>query len=87
MIHFLDESGHQKLCDLFVDGPALLLVKATQTLLHRLDLQGVLGDFPRYAWHVRGFPREDIFVRAEEVDERVFLFRGEGGADAHHPPL
>ena len=49
-----------------------------------MDLQGVLGDFPRDAWHVRGFPREDVYVSAEEADERAFLFRGKRGTNAHH---
>ena len=43
----------------------------------------MLGDFPRNFWHIRGFPREDILIGAEEVDERAFLLWGEGGADAH----
>jgi hypothetical protein len=41
----------------------------------------VLGDFPRDAWHIRGAPREDVGVGAEEVDEHRFLFGVEGGAD------
>jgi hypothetical protein len=53
MIHFLDESSRQKLRNLLIDGPALLLVEVAQTLLYRLgawlDPQGVLGDFPRNA--------------------------------------
>ena len=44
-----------------------------------MDLQGVLGDLPRNAWHIRGFPRKDVFVVAEEVNERAFLFGGEHG--------
>ena len=60
----------------------------TQVLLHWLgawmDLQGMLGDLPRDAWHIRGFPRKDIFVVAEEVDERAFLFGGEHGTNAFH---
>ena len=47
----------------------------------------MLGDFPRNAWHVRGFPCKDIFVGEEEVDERAFLFRGKHGANAHHLAL
>ena len=34
----------------------------------------MLGDLPRDAWHIRGFPRKDVFVIAEEVNERAFLF-------------
>ena len=44
----------------------------------------MLGDFSRNAWHVREFPRKDISVGVEEVDERAFLFEGKRGANAHH---
>ena len=44
----------------------------------------MLGDLPRDAGHIQGFPRKDVFVIAEEVDERVFLFRGKRGANTHH---
>ena len=44
----------------------------------------MLGDFPQDARHVRGFPRKDISIDAEEVDERAFLFGGKHGANAHH---
>ena len=44
----------------------------------------MLGDFPRNAWHVRGFPRKDVSVGAEEADERAFLFRAKRGTNAHH---
>ena len=37
----------------------------------------MLGDLPWDAWHIRGFPRKYVFVIAEEVDERTFLFGGE----------
>jgi hypothetical protein len=40
-------------------------------------------NFSWYAHHIRGLPRKDIFIGAEEVDERAFLFRGECGADLH----
>ena len=76
MVYFLDEPDHQKLHNLFTDGPTFLLVKVTQALLYRLgawlDLQGVLGDFSRNAWHVRGSPCKDVSVGIEEVDERAF---------------
>ena len=55
-MQFLDEWGYQKLCNLLTDGPTLLLVEATQALLHRRgawpDLQGMLGDFSRNARYV-----------------------------------
>ena len=44
----------------------------------------MLDDFPRNSQHIRGFPRKDVLIGAEEVDERAFLLGGEGGADAHH---
>ena len=43
----------------------------------------MLGDFPWDNWHVQGFPHKDVFVVAEEVDERAFLFGGEHGANAY----
>jgi hypothetical protein len=43
----------------------------------------VLGDFPRYARHVRGTPRENVGVCAEKVDEHCFLFGVELGADPY----
>ena len=74
-------------CYLFTDGPALFLVKVAQALLHRLgawvDFQSMLSDLPRDAWHIRGFPRKDVLVIVEEVDERTFLFGGEHGINAY----
>ena len=46
-----------------------------------MDLQGMLGDLPWNALHIRGFSRKDVFVAAEEVDERAFLFRGKCGSN------
>ena len=43
----------------------------------------MLGDLPWNAWHIRGFPRKDVFVVAEEVDECAFLFGGQRGTDAY----
>jgi hypothetical protein len=34
----------------------------------------MLNQLPWHLWHVRWFPREDVAVSPEEVDERVFLF-------------
>ena len=85
MGYFLDEPGRQELLHLLADGPVLLLVESAQALLHwsgaGSDVQGVLGDLPRYARHVRGTPCEHIGIRAKKVDEHDFLFVVEGGAD------
>ena len=43
----------------------------------------MLGDFPRNSRHIRGFPRKDVSIGVEEVDERALLLGGEGGADAY----
>ena len=43
----------------------------------------MLGNFTRNAWYVRGSPRKDVSVGAEEVGERAFLFGGKRGANAH----
>jgi hypothetical protein len=43
----------------------------------------VLGDIPRYAGHVRGTPRENVGVCAENVDEHCFLFGIELRADLY----
>ena len=60
----------------------LFLVESARALLHwsraGLDVQGVLGDLPWYAWHIRGTPREYIGIRTEKVDEHGFLFAIEG---------
>jgi len=56
MMNLLDESVRLKLVGLLANDLALLLVEAAQLLIHwsgtGSDLQGVLGDFPRYARHV-----------------------------------
>ena len=43
----------------------------------------MLGDLPLDAWHIQGFPRKDVFVVVEEVDERAFLFGGDRGTNAY----
>ena len=74
--------------DLLANDLALLLVEAAQALLHWCgtdsDLQGVDGDFPRYARHVRGTPCKHIGVCTEKVDEHGLLFGVEVGADPQH---
>jgi hypothetical protein len=37
----------------------------------------VLGEFPRYTYHVRWLPCEDVLVLIEELDKRAFLFGGQ----------
>ena len=86
-MNLLDESGRQKLVD-FLANDLALLIESAQPLLHWLgtgsNLQGVLGDFPRYAWHVRGTPCKHVGIRMEKVDEHSFLFGVEVGADHQH---
>jgi hypothetical protein len=85
MEYLFDEPCSHQLVDLLAYGPAVLFIKTTQVLLHGsgtgLDVQRVLGDNPRYAWHVRGTPRKNFGICAEKVDEHCFLFGVELGAD------
>jgi hypothetical protein len=85
VIHFLDETSCQELGDLLAYGPAPLLIKIAQALVHGLgtrpDAELVLSDLPRDAWHVRGLPCEVITIGVQEVDERTFLFGQELGLD------
>jgi hypothetical protein len=78
MNNILDEPDRQKLVNLLPDDPALFLIESTQLLLHRsgagADVQGVLDDFPRYAWHVQGTPHKYLSILVEEVDKHFFLF-------------
>jgi hypothetical protein len=48
------------------------------------DVQGVPGDFPWYALHVRGTPCKYLNIHAEKVDEHCFLFGLELGANPQH---
>jgi hypothetical protein len=45
------------------------------------DIQRVLDDIPRYAWHVSGTPHKNFDICAEKLDEHCFLFGVELGAD------
>jgi hypothetical protein len=85
MEYLFDEPCSHQLVDLLAYGPALFFIKTTQVLLHGsgtgLDVQRVLGNIPRYAWHVRGTPRKNFGVCAEKVDEHCFLFGVELRAD------
>ena len=46
-----------------------------------VEIQGVLSLLPRYAWHVRGLPCEDVPVGVEERGEHEFLCGVEVGPD------
>jgi hypothetical protein len=85
MEYLFDEPYSHQLVDLLAYGPALLFIKTAQVLLHgsgtSSDIQRVLGDIPRYAWHVRGTPRKNFGICAEKVNEHCFLFGVELGAD------
>jgi hypothetical protein len=85
MEYLFDEPCSHQLVDLLAYGSALFFIKMAQVLLHGSgtgsDVQRVLGDIPRYAWHVRGTPRKNFGIHAEKVDERCFLFGVELGAD------
>jgi hypothetical protein len=85
MEYLFDEPCSHQLVDLLAYGPALLFIKTALVLLHRSGIgsyiQRVLGDIPRYAWHVRGTPHKNFGVCTEEVDEHCFLFGVELGAD------
>jgi len=85
MEYLLNELDRQQLLDLLPDGLTLLLIKSAQALVHRFgtssDVQGVLGDFSRYAWPVRGTQQKHVSVRVEKVDEHCFLFGIEAGTD------
>jgi hypothetical protein len=85
MEYLFDEPCSHQLVDLLAYGPALFFIKTAQVLLHGSgvgsDILRVLGDIPRYAWHVRGTPRKNFGVCAEKVDEHCFLFGVELRAD------
>jgi hypothetical protein len=85
MEYLFDEPCSHQLVDLLAYGPTLFFIKMAQVLLHGSgtgsDVQRVLGDIPRYAWHVRGTPHKNFGICAEKVDEHCFLFGVELGAD------
>ena len=86
VLDFLDETRCEELGDLLSDCSTLLLVKASQVLLHelgtRLNVKGVLGDLPRDAQQL--LFGKDIPVGAEEVGERASLFVSQRGADLNY---
>ena len=52
-------------------------------LRSRQNTELVLGNLPRDARHVGRLPGKSVLVGAEEVDERMFLFGRQLGADPH----
>jgi hypothetical protein len=85
MEYLFDEPYSHQLVGLLAYGPALFFIKMVQVLLHGsgtgLNVQRVLGDIPRYAWHVLGTPRKNFSICTEKVDEHCFLFGVELRAD------
>lgn len=43
----------------------------------------MLGNFPWYAWHVRGHPGKNIIVSWKEINGPAFLFVRKRGGDGH----
>ena len=68
-------------------GSTPLVVEVAHALLDGLGSQQnaelVLGDLPWDARHVGRLPGKSVLVGAEKVDERVFLFGRQLGADPH----
>src|SRR5215216_1266640 len=79
MENFNYEPNRQEPGYFFTNSLTPLFVKATKDLPDRLKLRinikGVLNEFPRYTWHIRRFPCKDVPVPMDELDERAFLFR------------
>jgi hypothetical protein len=84
-----NEARSEKPCDLFGDRLPPVLHKMQEALPDQYGIrpyiEGVLGEFPGYPGHVGGFPREDVFVCPEELDERAFLYVPEFVPDLDHP--
>ena len=78
MVNLSDELDCQKLSHFFANRLSLFHSGRTEILFHRfnflVDSQTVLNQIPGYTWHVRRFPRKDVPVLTEELDERSFLF-------------
>src|SRR3954454_18438539 len=63
--------------DLGAHGFALRLGESSQGLLDRfcvrIDIEGVLSEFPGDSWHIGWLPSEYFPALMEELDERAFL--------------
>jgi hypothetical protein len=81
MDHFFDKACFQQLENFLCYGAALFISEASHCLSYWLGsrdyLQGMLGEFPGYTYHVRWLLCEDVPVLTEELDERAFLFGGQ----------
>ena len=86
MKDFDNKPGRQEPGHLLTNGFPPLLIKPPEKLPDRLkfwiNIEGVLSEFPRYTWHVGGFPCKDVPVLTDELDERAFLFRIQVSVDA-----
>ena len=85
MKNFDNESCSQQTGYLFTYSLASLFIEMAEELPDRfklrINVECVLSEFPRYTWHVRRLPCEDVPVLTEELGELGFLFRIEGGGD------
>src|SRR5664279_3974941 len=85
MNELFDGVGGYKPCYLFANGAPLFPAEAAESLHDRLgtfvDVETVLGEFPRYTWHVGRLPCEDIPILMEELNELVFLFVLQAGTN------
>ena len=77
---FLDlayEFGLEESVDLYSDCLCPWLRQSPDCLIVwpcvAVDVECVLGEFPRNSWHVRRTPGENFPVLTEEFDEREFL--------------
>ena len=86
MKYFNDKPSRQEPGNLLTNGLASFFIEAAEKLLDRfklgINIKSVLSEFPRYTWHVGGFPCKDVPVLTDELDERTFLFRIQITADA-----
>ena len=86
MKNFNNEPSHQEPGHFLTNGLTPLLIEPLKKLLGRFKLgitiKSVLSEFPRYTWHVRRFPCEDVPVLTDELNERAFLFWIQISADA-----
>ena len=80
-----DESGGQKSGDFLSSRPTSFLIKPAKILSNWLyfgvSIKMVLSELSQYTWHVRRFPRKNVPILTDELDERAFLCRIQIGTD------